>query len=51
MKTASNEASDSKSSVEPVQIDVQSDDSITKAFETLSSVVGKLDCLVNNAGM
>lgn len=33
-----------------VQVDVESDDSIEKAFETVSSKYGKLDVLVNNAG-
>ena len=38
------------SSLSVVQADVSSDDSITKAFETISSKFGKVDTLINNAG-
>jgi NAD(P)-dependent dehydrogenase (short-subunit alcohol dehydrogenase family) len=38
-------------SVEPITLDVTSDDSITAAFETISSKYGRLDVLINNAGI
>ncbi|KAH6886384.1 hypothetical protein B0T10DRAFT_461833 [Thelonectria olida] len=44
------EFADSKSTVEPIQIDVVSDESIHKAFEAISSKFDKLDVLINNAG-
>lgn len=40
----------SKSTVEPIQIDVESDDSIQRAFEQVSSNHSRIDCLINNAG-
>lgn len=40
----------SESTVEAVQIDVEDDDSILKAFEQVSSKHSKIDCLINNAG-
>lgn len=42
---------DTKSTVEPIQIDVVSDDSIHKAFEMIRSKFDKIDVLINNAGM
>ena len=42
---------ESKSSVEAIQVDVEEDESITKAFELVSSKHSRLDCLINNAGM
>lgn len=44
------EISQSTSSLSPVQIDVTSDESIEQAFKQVSSSIGKLDVLVNNAG-
>lgn len=41
---------DSKSTVEPVQIDIESDESIDQAFKTISQKYGKIDVLINNAG-
>ena len=40
----------SESTVEAVQIDVEDDGSISKAFEEVSSKHSKIDCLINNAG-
>jgi NAD(P)-dependent dehydrogenase (short-subunit alcohol dehydrogenase family) len=40
----------SESTVEAVQIDVEDDGSISKAFEEVSSKHCKIDCLINNAG-
>lgn len=41
---------ESLSVVDPIQLDIQSDDSIQNAFETVKSKVGRVDALVNNAG-
>lgn len=41
----------SKSSIETLQVDVESDESISSAFSTVSAKHEKLDVLVNNAGM
>ena len=41
---------ESKSSVEPLQIDLTSDESIENAFEKLKTDPGHIDVLVNNAG-
>ena len=45
-----NEIPESASTVNAVQVDIEFDDSIQKAFEHVSSKYGKLDVLVNNAG-
>jgi NAD(P)-dependent dehydrogenase (short-subunit alcohol dehydrogenase family) len=45
-----NELPQTTSTVSAVQIDIESDDSIQKAFDHVSSKYGKLDVLVNNAG-
>jgi NAD(P)-dependent dehydrogenase (short-subunit alcohol dehydrogenase family) len=45
-----NEIPDSASTVSAVQVDIESDDSIKKAFDHVSSKYGKIDVLVNNAG-
>nr|POE51535.1 short-chain dehydrogenase/reductase trope [Quercus suber] len=44
------EVPDSKSTVEAIQIDVESDESISVAFETVSRKHEKIDILINNAG-
>ena len=41
---------DSKSTVETVRIDIEDDESIKQAFETINEKYGKLDILLNNAG-
>jgi len=38
------------SKLSPLQVDIEQDDSIKKAFEEVSSKFGSLDALVNNAG-
>jgi NAD(P)-dependent dehydrogenase (short-subunit alcohol dehydrogenase family) len=40
----------SQSTVEPVEIDIESDESIEKAFDTISAKYDRLDVLINNAG-
>ena len=49
-KSASAEI-ESKSTVEAVQVDVEDDNSITKAHENVSTKHSRIDCLINNAGM
>jgi len=51
ISAAENEFPDTKSKLSPIQIDIESDDSINKAFSQVQSKYGKLDILVNNAGM
>lgn len=36
--------------VTPIQIDVESDESIDKAYAEVQKQFGRLDCLINNAG-
>lgn len=45
------ECPESASTVEPIQLDLTSDDSIEKAFEYVKNGPGYIDTLVNNAGM
>lgn len=47
---AKKEYSSSKSTIEPIQVDISSDDSIKQAFKTVSEKYSKLDVLINNAG-
>ena len=44
------EVTSSPSTIDVVQIDVTSDESIQKAYDTISSKSDKLDVLINNAG-
>ncbi|KAF2844632.1 NAD(P)-binding protein [Plenodomus tracheiphilus IPT5] len=41
---------DSSSTLQPIQVDVESDESINSAFEQVKQQHGKLDALINNAG-
>jgi NAD(P)-dependent dehydrogenase (short-subunit alcohol dehydrogenase family) len=43
--------STSGSSVEPFVVDVESDESIAKAYEEIASKHPRIDCLLNNAGL
>lgn len=45
------EVPESKNTVEVLQVDLESDESIEKAFEQVKKSPGQLDALVNNAGM
>lgn len=45
------ECPDLTNTVEPLQVDLTSDDSIEKAFEQVKKGPGHIDALVNNAGM
>lgn len=40
----------SKSEVTPIQIDVESDESIQNAHDEVAEKFGRIDCLINNAG-
>lgn len=51
VKAAQEEYPKSSSTIEPIQIDIEDDASISNAFETVSSKYGHLDVLINNAGM
>ncbi|VUC26913.1 unnamed protein product [Clonostachys rosea] len=50
VKDALAEFPSTKSTPVAIQVDVESDDSIQAAFETVQSKYGRLDALVNNAG-
>ncbi|CAI6237456.1 unnamed protein product [Periconia digitata] len=50
ISAAQKEFPDTKSKLSPIQIDIESDDSINNAFEEVKSKFGKVDILVNNAG-
>lgn len=50
IKSLQSEVPDSKSIIAPVQVDVESDESIQAAFDTISKEYGRVDVLINNAG-
>jgi NAD(P)-dependent dehydrogenase (short-subunit alcohol dehydrogenase family) len=50
IKTLESEVQETKSTVVPIQIDIEDDASIEKAFKEVESKYGKVDALVNNAG-
>jgi NAD(P)-dependent dehydrogenase (short-subunit alcohol dehydrogenase family) len=45
------ECPETSNTVEAVQIDLTNDESIEKAFEQVKTSPGRLDALINNAGM
>jgi NAD(P)-dependent dehydrogenase (short-subunit alcohol dehydrogenase family) len=45
------ECPESTNTVEAVQVDLTSDESIEKAFEQVKASPGHIDALINNAGM
>jgi NAD(P)-dependent dehydrogenase (short-subunit alcohol dehydrogenase family) len=47
---ATQEVSGSQCTLEPVAIELASDESIARAFEAIKAKVDRLDTLVNNAG-
>ena len=51
ISAAQKEIPDTSSKLFPLQIDIESDNSINNAFDEVKSKFGKLDILVNNAGM
>jgi NAD(P)-dependent dehydrogenase (short-subunit alcohol dehydrogenase family) len=50
-KAAQTEFPQSLSTIATIQIDIEDDVSISKAFDQIASRYGRLDILVNNAGM
>lgn len=51
IETLQQECPQSANIVEPVQVDLTSDESIEKAFEQVKASPGRIDTLINNAGM
>jgi NAD(P)-dependent dehydrogenase (short-subunit alcohol dehydrogenase family) len=51
IETLHKECPDTSNIVEAVQIDLTSDESIERAFEQVQTSPGRLDALINNAGM
>lgn len=51
ISSAAAEFPSSLSKLLPLQVDIEHDDSIQKAFEEVQSKWGRLDALVNNAGI
>jgi NAD(P)-dependent dehydrogenase (short-subunit alcohol dehydrogenase family) len=49
-KAAQTEFPQSLCTIATVQIDIEDDDSISKAFDHIASKYGRLDILINNAG-
>ena len=50
VKSAKEEFASTSSTLSAIQIDIEYDDSIKKAFSEVQSKFGKVDFLVNNAG-
>ena len=50
ISTLQAEVSDTKSEVVPLQVDIEDDESVQKAFQEVESTYGWIDMLVNNAG-
>lgn len=51
VETLYQECPESTNTIEVVQIDVTSDESIEKAFERIRDSLGHIDALINNAGI
>lgn len=51
IETLRKECPESTNTVEVVQVDLTSDESIEKAFEQVKASQGHIDVLINNAGM
>jgi NAD(P)-dependent dehydrogenase (short-subunit alcohol dehydrogenase family) len=50
IKTLHEEITGAKSTIEAVQLDIEDDESIEKAFKYVKNKYGRIDALVNNAG-
>lgn len=50
IKTVQTEYPNTSSTLSPIQADVESDQSIQAAYDTISSKYGRVDVLINNAG-
>ena len=48
--TVAKEFPSTRSSVWPIQIDIEDDSSIQRAFDSVQTKFGRLDALINNAG-
>ena len=48
--SATQEFPSSRSKLWPIQVDIEDDDSIQRAFDEVQTKFGRLDALVNNAG-
>lgn len=51
VKSATKEFPSSASKLWPIQIDIEDDDSMQRAFEDVKSRFSRIDALINNAGM
>jgi NAD(P)-dependent dehydrogenase (short-subunit alcohol dehydrogenase family) len=51
IKTLESDVPDSKSEIALIQIDIEDDASIKSSYKVVETKYGKLDALVNNAGM
>jgi NAD(P)-dependent dehydrogenase (short-subunit alcohol dehydrogenase family) len=51
IKSIEKEFPSSHSKLHPIQVDIKDDDSIQKAFDEVQTKFGRLDALINNAGM
>ena len=51
VRAATKEFSSSRSQLWPIQVDIEDDDSIQKVFDEVHTKFGRLDALVNNAGI
>jgi NAD(P)-dependent dehydrogenase (short-subunit alcohol dehydrogenase family) len=51
VRSAGEEFPSSASKLSPIQVDIEDDESIQRAFDEVKSKFGRLDVLVNNAGM
>ena len=51
IRAATREFPSTRSKLSPLQVDIEDDDSIQKAFEDIQSEFGGIDVLINNAGL
>ncbi len=51
VSSAAEDFPSSRSKLWPIQVDIEDDDSIQRAFDEVHTKFGRLDALVNNAGM
>lgn len=51
IKSLTEEFPSSVSKVSPIQVDIEDDDSIQRAFDLVKSQFGRVDVLLNNAGV
>jgi NAD(P)-dependent dehydrogenase (short-subunit alcohol dehydrogenase family) len=50
-RSATEDFPSSRSKLWPIQVDIEDDDSVQRAFDEVQIKFGRLDALVNNAGM